>query len=54
MLNSVFTHYKIQHSEADSPDFEERTTDGQNFSQEFWKEQWGIPTKEVSGKNQGF
>jgi hypothetical protein len=48
MLNSVFTHYKIQHPEAENADYVERSTEGHNFSQDFWKEEWGIPTVQVS------
>ena len=48
ILNSLHTHYKIKHPEADQdqPDFEERPDDdeGKVFSHEFWKAQWGIPT----------
>ena len=47
MLNSMSTHYKIKHPEAENPDYVERSTDSQNFSQEFWKEEWGIPTLQV-------
>jgi len=49
MLNSIYTHYKIQHPDAENPDFVERTTEGQNFSHDFWKENWGIPTLQVIG-----
>ena len=45
MMNSITTHYKIKHPEAaDQPDFEERSDDKMNFSHEFWKEEWNIPT----------
>ena len=45
MMNSITTHYKIKHPEAaDQPDFEERSDDKMNFSHEFWKEAWNIPT----------
>lgn len=43
MLNSINTHYKIKHAE-EKPDYEERSDDKMNFSHEFWKENWGIPT----------
>ena len=45
MMNSINTHYKIKHPEAaEAPDFEERGLDKLNFSHEFWKADWGIPT----------
>ena len=48
ILNSIHTHYKIKHPEAnqDRPDFEERA-DGDKakvFSHDYWKDTWGIPT----------
>ena len=44
MMNSINTHYKIKHPEAEKPDFEERGDEKLNFSHEFWKEEWNIPT----------
>ena len=48
ILNSLHTHYKIKHPEADQerPDFEERADDDEAkvFSHDFWKEEWGVPT----------
>ena len=46
MMNSINTHYKIKHPEceADKPDYEERGEEKLNFSHEFWKESWDIPT----------
>ena len=44
MMNSINTHYKIKHPEAEKPDFEERGDEKLNFSHEFWKEEWDIPT----------
>ena len=46
MMNSINTHYKIKHPECEpeNPDFEERSDEKLNFSHEFWKESWDIPT----------
>ncbi|TRY71102.1 hypothetical protein TCAL_15037 [Tigriopus californicus] len=45
ILNSIHTHYKIQHPEAQSnPDFEERTNETKVFSHEYWNTHWNIPT----------
>lgn len=45
ILNSIHTHYKIQHPEAENnPDFEERTDETKAFSHEYWNTHWNIPT----------
>ena len=51
ILTSINTHYKIKHPDAEKADFEERKEEEtKSFGQEFWKDNWLIPTLEERKK----
>merc|ERR1711915_230733 len=53
LLVSIQGHYRNKHAETvikedgkDKFDYIERSSDAQAFSQEYWKQEWGVPTME--------
>ena len=50
ILSSINTHYKIKHPDAEVADFEEKKEETKSFSQEYWKDNWLIPTLEERKK----
>ena len=50
---SIYGHYRNKHPETitfedgqEKIDYEERSSEAQTFGQDYWKEEWGIPTME--------
>merc|ERR1719454_261625 len=50
---SIYGHYRNKHPETitledgqEKIDYEERSSEAQTFSQDYWKQEWGIPTIE--------
>ena len=50
ILSSINTHYKIKHPDAEKADFEEKKEEAKTFGQEYWKDNWLIPTIEERKK----